>query len=487
MGTGDGFNPADAIDMENKLFKRFIWVVIGVLLWSSTALAAPPSQVLGTRHKLPNDLVWLFSSQTELPLVTLDLLIKAGTLEDPPGKEGLANLTASLLLNGTQSRTSAKIAEELDFMGARLSVEGGVLVTIDAIPGRRRRRRAIALLLLGLRQCLEQNLVQERGFSRARHSRDGDQHAERNADVQSFQIVCPCAANPDLLRARLPPSQRRLNAQIFGEIATRQRGRIAPDFLIGARGDHLPAVLPGARSKIENAVGGTHDVGIVLNHQDRVSQVAQIMQDIDEPVSVARVQSDGRFVEDIERADQPRAQRSRQLNTLRLTAGKSGRKAVQCEIFQPYIIEKPEPLAKFLQQLVCNVGFLRTQFELVEEARRILDRHRANLADVAAADLYLPRLQTQAAAVTRRAQGISPVSAQEDAHVKLVFLPLEMTEKTAYAKKSTFAVQYKLLVLRVEFLPRYIERNPGLLRITLQVGEQRPVLSRSGFRHSNQI
>ncbi len=125
MGTWTGFSLEDAIDMETKLFKRLIWVVIGVLLWSSAALAAPPSQVLGTRHKLPNDLVWLFSGQTELPLVTLELLIKAGTLEDPAGKEGLANLTASLLLNGTKSRTSAKIAEELDFIGARLSVAGG--------------------------------------------------------------------------------------------------------------------------------------------------------------------------------------------------------------------------------------------------------------------------------------------------------------------------------------------------------------------------
>ena len=33
--------------MENKLLKRFTWVVMGVLLWSSAVLAAPESQVLG--------------------------------------------------------------------------------------------------------------------------------------------------------------------------------------------------------------------------------------------------------------------------------------------------------------------------------------------------------------------------------------------------------------------------------------------------------
>jgi zinc protease len=111
--------------MVKKLLKSCTWVVIGVLWLSSAVLAAPETQVLGSRTKLPNDLVWLFSQQSELPLVTLELIIKAGTLEEPNGKAGLANLTASLLLNGTKSRSSAKIAEELDFMGAHLAAAGG--------------------------------------------------------------------------------------------------------------------------------------------------------------------------------------------------------------------------------------------------------------------------------------------------------------------------------------------------------------------------
>lgn len=118
------FKYHDLFKVKNVL-KRFTWVVIGIFLVSSAALAAPETRVLGTRQKLPNDLIWLFSQQSELPLVTLELIIKAGTLEDPPGKAGLANLTAALLLNGTKTRSSAKIAEELDFMGAHLGASGG--------------------------------------------------------------------------------------------------------------------------------------------------------------------------------------------------------------------------------------------------------------------------------------------------------------------------------------------------------------------------
>jgi zinc protease len=73
---------------------------------------------------LPNGLVWLFSEQHGLPLVTMQVTIKAGVLRDPPGKAGLANLTTLLLLQGTKQRSATQIAEELDFLGAKLSASG---------------------------------------------------------------------------------------------------------------------------------------------------------------------------------------------------------------------------------------------------------------------------------------------------------------------------------------------------------------------------
>jgi zinc protease len=109
----------------DRLIKTVSCWLLLVLVWTGAALAAPPSQVLGVREKLPNGLVWLFSEQSGLPLVTLRVLVKAGTLQDPPGKEGLANLTASLLLSGTKKRSATQIAQELDFLGARLGAGGG--------------------------------------------------------------------------------------------------------------------------------------------------------------------------------------------------------------------------------------------------------------------------------------------------------------------------------------------------------------------------
>ncbi|MFZ0050540.1 MAG: pitrilysin family protein [Desulfobaccales bacterium] len=87
--------------------------------------AEASEQVLGVREQLPNGLVWLFSQQSGLPMVSLQLFIKAGALQDPKGKEGLANLTASLLLSGGKGRSAPQIAQEVDFIGARLGARGG--------------------------------------------------------------------------------------------------------------------------------------------------------------------------------------------------------------------------------------------------------------------------------------------------------------------------------------------------------------------------
>jgi zinc protease len=98
-------------------------IILCIVLLAATAAAqesAASPQVLGVRQQLPNGLVWLFSEQHSLPLVSVKILIKGGVLRDPPGKAGLSNLTALLLTQGTKQRSATQIAQQVDFLGARL-------------------------------------------------------------------------------------------------------------------------------------------------------------------------------------------------------------------------------------------------------------------------------------------------------------------------------------------------------------------------------
>jgi len=111
----------------NKRVGRFGFVVIIVLLTLSLGLpggallAMPPVQ----RTVLPNRLVLLVCEEHSLPFITLQLLIDAGSRQDPPGQEGLSYMTARGLLLGTSRRNVTAINEELDFMGAGLSASAG--------------------------------------------------------------------------------------------------------------------------------------------------------------------------------------------------------------------------------------------------------------------------------------------------------------------------------------------------------------------------
>ncbi len=109
--------------MIPRTLKRMVTVFsvgasLAVSLWlgEGTGRAIPPIQ----RLVLPNGLVILLSEEHSLPLVTIELLVDAGSRRDPPGKEGLASLTVNGLLLGSNERSAAALNEELDFMGASL-------------------------------------------------------------------------------------------------------------------------------------------------------------------------------------------------------------------------------------------------------------------------------------------------------------------------------------------------------------------------------
>jgi zinc protease len=70
---------------------------------------------------LPNGLTVVVVEDNRLPLVSYRLAFRVGGAFDPPQLPGLTDLLAGLLPEGTQSRTSREIAEEVARMGASLS------------------------------------------------------------------------------------------------------------------------------------------------------------------------------------------------------------------------------------------------------------------------------------------------------------------------------------------------------------------------------
>ena len=86
------------------------------------ALGPAPTLKLPAIQKrmLSNGLpVWVVEAH-KVPLVQANLVVIAGSGDDPAGKFGLANLTAAMLDEGAGSRSSLEIADALDYLGASL-------------------------------------------------------------------------------------------------------------------------------------------------------------------------------------------------------------------------------------------------------------------------------------------------------------------------------------------------------------------------------
>jgi len=72
------------------------------------------------KQKLSNGLpVWIVELH-EVPVAQVNLVVLSGTANDPPGKYGVASLTAAMLEEGAGSRSALEIADAVDYLGADL-------------------------------------------------------------------------------------------------------------------------------------------------------------------------------------------------------------------------------------------------------------------------------------------------------------------------------------------------------------------------------
>jgi zinc protease len=88
-----------------------------------------------TTVKLPNGLTLLLLEDHKLPTIAFTMWIRPGQLADPSDLPGLASFTADMLREGTERRTSAQIAAEVDSLGASLSADSRFGASYSSVNG----------------------------------------------------------------------------------------------------------------------------------------------------------------------------------------------------------------------------------------------------------------------------------------------------------------------------------------------------------------
>src|SRR5699024_4421160 len=125
--------------------------------------------------------------------------------------------------------------------------------------------------------------------------------------------------------------------------------------------------------------------------------------------------TDRRLVEDVEDADQSRADLSGQADALGLTAGERARGPIEAEVVEADVEEEPESGIDLLHHLGGHGGVPVAEFERAEEFGGLVERQFGYLGDGAAADSDREDLGFEAAALTAGAGDL--------AHIGLIALP----------------------------------------------------------------
>jgi hypothetical protein len=243
-----------------------------------------------------------------------------------------------------------------------------------------------------------------------------------------------------------------------------------------ARVHDLPALLARAEADIDDVVRHANHVFVVLDDDHGVALVAELLQDIDEPPVVARMQADGRLVQYIECPDERRAERRREVDALRFAARQRGREPIERQVVEPDVVEKRQAAPDFAQHLVGHHGFLLAELEGREELLCLAHRERRHGVDRPAAHANVACLAAKPRTAAIGAGEVAAIAAQEHADVHLVLLPLEPPEEAADPVVGAIALGHERALVVGQLRPGDVEPGARFARRPFELRELRAIV-----------
>jgi zinc protease len=89
--------------------------------------------IVGKRVQLSNGLTIVVQENHASPVVAVQAWVDAGSVDELPGEEGVANLTEQLLLRGTASRVPGEVAQVVEGLGGEVAVRAGYDTTVVSV------------------------------------------------------------------------------------------------------------------------------------------------------------------------------------------------------------------------------------------------------------------------------------------------------------------------------------------------------------------
>ena len=218
-----------------------------------------------------------------------------------------------------------------------------------------------------------QDIVDEGALPRSGHPGNADEEAEGQRHVDVLQVVLAGPDDAKPVAARPAAVRGHFDAQPVGEVTPGERCLV---FLQGPGRALAHDPTPehaGPRAEIHQVVGMLQRVAVVFDHDEGIAEIAQVLQGLDQPEIIPRVESDRGLVQHVEHAGQSRSDLAGQADPLRLAARKRGRTAVERQVFQTHVQQEAHAVSDFRQNLARDFTLGSGEFQLLDEVHGAVD------------------------------------------------------------------------------------------------------------------
>jgi len=202
---------------------------------------------------LPNGLHLIVLEDHRLPEVTFQLIVPgAGGFFDPADQQGLASFTASLMREGTTTRTSNQLSAQLDLMAATLNVGAGSASTEATLNGSALSDQASTLFELAADVLMHPTFAEEEltRFKQRTRSTLAQQRANPNFLAAEMFSRAVYGTHP---AARIAPTVAALDRVTRDQLIAFHRAHYVPDRAVLAIAGDIS--LAQARALAESRFG----------------------------------------------------------------------------------------------------------------------------------------------------------------------------------------------------------------------------------------
>ena len=194
-----------------------------------------------------------------------------------------------------------------------------------------------------------------------------------------FRLCSRAPCTISLLSVAVAAARGSIDADGAREILAGERRGIAAGSRAACRRPPAAAQPSGAGSEIDDVVGALDGLGIVLHHQHGVAEIAQAGERIEQPIVIARVQSDGRLVQNVQHAAQLRADLRGQTDALRFAARERGGGTRQAQIVEADRGEELQAIADLFDHAAGDLLLALVQLPGFDGGERAIDGHLGEL------------------------------------------------------------------------------------------------------------